>query len=167
MPSRSLAKWISLGIGVASALRIALVWDRLPARMASHFGPSGQPDGFMPRDGFFIFYFGVFGLVIALFMTMPAVLDRIPRELVNIPHREYWLTDERWPDAMERMSGWMAWFGVGLAVLAAAVLQVVLRSNLQQMPLDNGVMLVLIGGFFAFTFYWLFALYRAFRPPTA
>lgn len=165
MTSRALATWVSLGIGVLAVLRVMLVWDQLPERMASHYGASGQPDGFMPRDSFFIFYFGLFSVVIALFLAMPGVISKIPRELVNIPHREYWLTDERWPEAMERMGRWMAWFGVAMALLAATTLHLVLRSNVLRQPLDNGAMLFVIGGFFAFTMYWLVALYRAFRPP--
>jgi len=119
----------------------------------------------MMRDDFFLVYFGIFGVVITLFMAMPALLSHTPRELVNIPHREYWLTDERWPEAMDRMGRWMAWFGVAMAVLAAAVLQLVLRSNLTHEPLETTPMLVVMGVFFAFLIYWLVALYRAFRPP--
>jgi uncharacterized membrane protein len=165
MPSRSLAAMISLGIGALSALRVALVWDRLPERMASHYGASGEPNGFMMRGDFFVFYAGIYGLVITLFLAMPSVLSRIPRELVNIPHREYWLVDERWPEALDRTGRWMAWFGVAMTVFAAGVLQLVLRSNLMRAPLENGPMWVLLGGFFAFTGIWLAALYRAFRPP--
>jgi uncharacterized membrane protein len=165
MPSRSLAGMISLGIALISALRVALVWDRLPERMASHYGPSGKPDGFMMRGEFFIFYFIVFGLVVTLFTTMSPVVSRIPRELVNIPHREYWLTDERWPQAIERMARWMAWFGVAMAMLAAAVLHLVLRSNLQQQPLENNAMFVLLGAFFVICGGWLVGFQRAFRPP--
>lgn len=165
MPSRALAGLISLAIGVLSVLRVALVWDRLPERLASHYGASGQPNGFMMRSDFFIFYGGIFGFVIGLFFAMPTLLSIIPRELVNIPHREYWTTDEQWPEAVERMSRWMAWFGVAMATLAAGVLQLVLRSNLTHEPLENGPMLLLLGGFFVFTGIWLVALYRMFRPP--
>lgn len=166
MGGRSLAGLISLIIGGLSALRVVQVWDKLPERMASHYGPSGQPDGFMPRDDFFIFYAGVFGVVVVLFTSMPVVLSRIPRELVNIPHRAYWTTDERWPEAMERMGRWMAWFGTAMAALAAAVLHLVLRANLAWAPLDNTSMIVVLGSFFAFTGIWLVSLHRAFRPPT-
>ncbi len=166
MPSRSSAAWVCLGIGILSSVRVALVWDQLPARMASHYGASGQPNGFMPRDTFFLFYVGLFSAIITLFLMMPRVLSQLPRELVNIPHRDYWVTDERWPEALKRMGDWMAWFSVALAVLAAATLFLILRSNIWRQPLNNAAMLGILGGFLAFTLYWLVALYRAFRPPT-
>lgn len=165
MASRTLAGFISLGIGVLSAARVALVWDRLPERMASHYGASGRPDGFMMRGDFFVFYFGMFGLLILMFSVLPRIVKVLPREIVNIPHREYWLTDERWPEAMDKMAHWMAWFGVAMAAFAAAVLFLVLRSNLQKAPLDNGFMFLALGSFLAFTGYWLSELYRTFRPP--
>lgn len=120
----------------------------------------------MPRDTFFLFYVGLFSAIITLFLMMPRVLSQLPRELVNIPHRDYWVTDERWPEALKRMGDWMAWFSVALAVLAAATLFLILRSNIWRQPLDNAAMLGILGGFLAFTLYWLVALYRAFRPPT-
>lgn len=166
MPSRTLGGWIALGIGLLSALRVALLWDRLPERLASHYGPSGQPNGFMMRGDFFVFYFGLFAFVVGLFWAMPLVLKGVPRELVNIPHRDYWTTDERWPEAVELLGRWMAWFGVAMTVFAASVLHLVLRSNLTQMPLDNTLMVTFLGIFFAFTAYWLVVLYRAFRPPS-
>lgn len=52
-----------------------------------------------------------------------------------------------------------------MTAFAAAVLHLVLRSNMTQMPLDNTLMITFLGVFFAFTAYWLVVLYRAFRPP--
>lgn len=156
---------LSLGIGVVSALRVSQVWDQLPARMASHYGISGQPDGYMMRDHFFLFYFGIFGAVVGLFNVMPRAMSLFPRELVNLPYREYWTTDERWPEALERIGDWMAWFAVAMAGLGAVVLHLVLRSNLQRMPLESTPMLVAVGAYVAFTVVWIVAMQFAFRPP--
>ena len=39
--------WLALPL---TALQYWMVWDQLPARMATHFGATGQPNGWMPRE---------------------------------------------------------------------------------------------------------------------
>jgi Protein of unknown function (DUF1648) len=39
--------WLALPL---TALQYWSVWDQLPARIATHFGVSGQPNGWMARD---------------------------------------------------------------------------------------------------------------------
>jgi hypothetical protein len=40
---------VSWGLALAVVIRLALVWDALPDRVATHFTRAGEPDGFMPR----------------------------------------------------------------------------------------------------------------------
>jgi hypothetical protein len=62
------ALWLSLP---ALGLRYWLVWDQLPARMASHFNPAGRANGWMPRPlslaftmGFLVFIISIFTVVL-------------------------------------------------------------------------------------------------------
>jgi uncharacterized membrane protein len=159
------ARALVAAFGAIAVVRVVRVWDELPPRMASHFGPSGQPDAFMPRAGFFILYASIFGLAI-LSMLLPNAVRRIPSHLINLPYRRYWAAPERFPRALAMLSEWMAWFSVGLAALALATLELVIRANRARAPLDNGAMLILIGAFLFYTLLWLLALWRSFRPPS-
>ena len=53
--------WLALPL---TALQYWSVWDQLPARMATHFGASGQPNGWMTRDTSLIFAMVVTTLVL-------------------------------------------------------------------------------------------------------
>ena len=53
--------WLALPL---TALQYWSVWDQLPARMATHFGASGQPNGWMARDTSLIFAMIVTALVL-------------------------------------------------------------------------------------------------------
>jgi hypothetical protein len=53
--------WLALPL---TALQYWSVWDQLPARMATHFGVSGQPNGWMARDTSLIFALVVTVLVL-------------------------------------------------------------------------------------------------------
>jgi hypothetical protein len=54
--------WLALPL---TGLQYWSVWDQLPPRMATHFGASGQPNGWMMRDTSFIFAMVVTALVLA------------------------------------------------------------------------------------------------------
>lgn len=150
-----------------AAARVAAVWDRLPPTMASHFGPSGRADAFMPRDGFFWVFGGLAGGTTLLVLLMPWLLKKLPPSLVNLPHREYWLAPERRAEAIARLGGWLAWLGVALAVFMFVALELTLQANLERRPLANGPFMAALIGFLALTIGMLVGLYRRFRIPEA
>ena len=102
--------WLALPL---TALQFWTVWNRLPARMASHFGVTGQPNGWMSREVLLIFSLVLVALLLATFTW---VLTRI-----------------RKPDAL----AWslLAMFYVAIAVLLS-VNSSVLNYNLYSRPLN-------------------------------
>jgi Protein of unknown function (DUF1648) len=63
--------WLALPL---TALQYWSVWDQLPARIATHFGVSGQPNGWMARDTSLIFAMVVTTLVL---LSLTWALTRI------------------------------------------------------------------------------------------
>ena len=63
--------WIALPL---TALRYAQVWNELPARMATHFGVNGQPNGWMPRETSLYFGLGVTAFVLIIFTAIALVI---------------------------------------------------------------------------------------------
>jgi hypothetical protein len=63
--------WLALPL---TGFQYWIVWDQLPARMATHFGASGQANGWMPRQGSLIFSLV---LMVCLLSTFTWVLNRV------------------------------------------------------------------------------------------
>ena len=63
--------WLALPL---TALRYAQVWDQLPARMATHFGANGQPNGWMPRATSLYFGLGLTAFVLIIFTIITVIL---------------------------------------------------------------------------------------------
>jgi membrane protein YdbS with pleckstrin-like domain len=64
--------------GVAGlAIRTTIVWDQLPAVVASHFGANGVANGWMPRSEFFVMSFAVTVPVVTL---LAVICDRAGRD---------------------------------------------------------------------------------------
>lgn len=73
---RRLMAWAPL-VGVAAlAIRAVMVWDRLPARMMSHFDAHGTPNGWMSKSEFFVVSFAVLAPV---FTLLPVMTERVAR----------------------------------------------------------------------------------------
>jgi Domain of unknown function (DUF1648) len=56
--------WLALPL---TGLQYWSVWDQLPTRMATHFGASGQPNGWMPRETACIFAVGLTAFLLVSF----------------------------------------------------------------------------------------------------
>ncbi len=56
--------WLALPV---IGLQYWMVWDQLPVRIASHFGPTGQPNGWMTRETSVIFSLVLVAFLLATF----------------------------------------------------------------------------------------------------
>ena len=65
--------WLALPL---TALRYGQVWDRLPVRMATHFGANGQPNGWMPRETSLYFALGLTAFTLVIFTGIALVLRK-------------------------------------------------------------------------------------------
>ena len=165
MTSAWFPRLITLGLLAMGIARAALVWDRLPEPMASHFGAGGVPNAWSSRGRFFLVLGVAGGGVTLLLANIGSLLRWLPRSIVNLPHREYWSTDERWPIALAKTTVWMAWFGVATAALLLWVVELTLRANLAAGPLPAAPMWGSLALYLGFAVSWLVGLQRAFRPP--
>jgi Protein of unknown function (DUF1648) len=102
--------WLALPL---TAFQFWRVWNELPARMASHFGAAGQPNGWMSRETLAIFFLVLLTFLLATFT--------------------WGLTRVRKPDAL-------AWSLLAMFFVVAGVLlsvnSAVLKYNLYGRPLN-------------------------------
>lgn len=149
------------------AARLSSIWPQLPERMASHFGPSGRPDAWMPRASFIVTLLGAGVGTSALLLLMSPLLRRLPPSMINLPHREYWLAEERRAESMRRLSQNLAWLGFCTAAFMAFVAELTLEANLAHSALDNRLFIAGLLAYALAIFVLMIALFRAFRVPDA
>ncbi|HTU61018.1 MAG TPA: DUF1648 domain-containing protein, partial [Polyangiales bacterium] len=121
---------ILLGVGLFAGWSVSSAWPQLPPRVASHFNGRGQPDGFMPREAFFTDLALIGGGLIVLLLLAPALLRLLPNNLINMPHRDYWLAPERRSESFGYIAIWFGWFAIATSVLLVAMLNLTLRANI-------------------------------------
>ncbi|WP_337174027.1 DUF1648 domain-containing protein [Paludisphaera sp.] len=116
------------------ALSVAATHRLLPDRVATHFGPDGQPDGWASRSDYATYLLSSAALI-SILCAGPLYLTRkLPESLINIPERDYWLAPERRDEAHARL------FALGLGIAAAttglfvALHLLTVRANLARPP---------------------------------
>jgi uncharacterized membrane protein len=159
------ARIVLLALVAATLAQMAWYYPRLPVRMASHFDATGQVNAFLPKDAFFVVHLVVLGLMILVFLFVPALVVRLPPSMINLPNKEYWLAPERRAGTAERLQSFLVGFGNAMLLFLLLVFREAMRANLLPSPhLSNRiwVLLVLLG---VWGIYWTVRLVRAFRLP--
>lgn len=142
---------LALGLGVLAVVR---AWPDLPARVPTHFGLSGQPDGWGGRGT--ILLLPVISVV--LYIVLSAV-QRIPASWYNYPVA---ITGENRERQVRLARSLVSWLKAGLAAMLAHLTIATLRTALGSAEgLDPFVIWVWLAVIFALVGIYLARAIRA------
>ncbi len=159
--SRSSVAFVAL-LAVLAAF-VVVTSRGLPVVVASHFGPGGLPNGFMPRSAYTIIMLVLVVVPPLLLGILPSSLARRGGSKLNIPNRAHWLAPER----REATTAYLSLQGKVFAALVALFLAyahwLVVKANasapvvLPQVPFYVG-----LGAFLVIVVLWVASLYAHF-----
>jgi uncharacterized membrane protein len=163
MPRGHSSRWAS-AVVVGAITAIALTSDRLPERVASHFGPDGSANGFMARHIYLALMLAIgVGAPVLMSLMAGAFVHSFAR-FINIPNRAHWLAPARREATVAYLATHAAWLAAGLAVFVLAVHLLVIRANRLNPPrLDTREMIALLVAFAGSLVVWMAVLSRRFR----
>ncbi len=138
---------------------------QLPERVASHFGFSGEANGWMGRSVYLVFM-AFFGMIFPMIAPLVGLLvGRLPMSVINLPNKEYWLAPER----REGTTAFLVSQLLRLAVLELGLVivlhQLVVDANRQQPPRMSSMVWAVLAVFLVFLAGWIWSLVRHFRLP--
>ncbi len=136
----------------------------LPLQMASHFNAEGIADGFMSQEGYTNTMLALIVLVPGLLALTPLGMRKLPANLINIPHKEYWLTPERREHTFQTLHRFMSVMACFLLLFLSYVHWLVILANERQPPAMSVLNIVL--GMIVFLFLigiWSLLLHRQFK----
>lgn len=120
-------------LGVFTVLGLvqqALYWPHWPERVATHFGPSGQADGWMSRGPAAAFQTVLQVLFPWFFVAIGQWVGKLPNAMINVPHKEYWLAPERRQESLRWMAGMLTWVAVATSLFLGCLGHLSYRANL-------------------------------------
>jgi serine/threonine-protein kinase len=137
----------------------AYVWGtatQLPERVATHFGASGQPNGWMTRAGHVQFTL-IFGLIVPAFVVgIFAAMRFFGDRWLNIPRKDYWLAPERRQETYDFILRQGFWFaGMFIAFLAAIHHSIITANTRSPVTLPGSDVGWIAGPYLVATFVWV------------
>ncbi|MFC1858121.1 DUF1648 domain-containing protein [Thermodesulfobacteriota bacterium] len=127
-----LLPFILLGALVAATVgQVVHFYPHLPALVVSHWGPGGQPDGWLNKTAFFgamvISELGTTGCFVAVAVAFPY----IPKRWTNLPHKDYWLAPERRSGTVQYVRIQMLWAAVVIEAAMVLLWQSTINANVK------------------------------------
>jgi len=153
---------------VAGLIQWVQYYPLLPERKAAHFNYEGLPNGWQPKDGFFLLMLVVVGVTAVIPFLSARLIAARPNNQINLPNRSYWLAPERREATIRFIGAQMAWFGCGVLGVLLFGTSLAIHANLPlDCRFDNSTMIKVLGGFLFLTVIWMVRFMRHFfRVPT-
>jgi uncharacterized membrane protein len=148
-----------------SLLQNAYYWQRLPERVATHFNGTGQADGWMHRDQATLMMIGFQTIMPILFIGIAYMIYFIPANLINIPHREFWLSGDRREASLAFVARSTAAFSLAISAFFLGINQLTFQANTSDGRLNPWAFWTLLVCFLGFTALWILGLLLRFRIP--
>ena len=138
----------------------------LPDRLASHFGASGMPNGWMTKSQFFITYAVVILPAFIVEFWAHGRIAKTPDAKLRLPNKEYWLAPEHRAETFAYFENFFAWFGCAFLLVEVSAMGLAMRANFDTPPLlPTGPIVSVIAGFVLYNVAAVIAMLRRFSTP--
>jgi uncharacterized membrane protein len=139
----------------------------LPERIATHFDPTGNADGWMSRTthvaGFLVLGLAMPGFIVGLIYA----IRFFPSSTLNVPHTAHWRTPANYQLACAYLFNHALWLAALNTLFFAALHACIVHANTTTPPsLPSGALGLAVGVFFTGLSLWISFLIRFFykRP---
>ena len=146
--------------------QIIFYYPQLPEYMATNFGGSGNPQAWTSKNLFLIINTSILLIPFLIFLFLPTILRKTPDRLLNIPNKEYWLTEERREETFKRTENYFEWIFVGIIAFTIIIFQMVVNANLSEDKNLSGYFGIVLIGFFIYIIVLVVKLILTFRKPS-
>ena len=154
-------------LAVGAAIYFSSYYAQMPEVVASHFNGRGVANGWQTKSAFFGVFVSVSVLAAVIGFGIPLIIAAVPRQLINLPNKRYWLAPEHVAETQEFLKAYFAWFGCAVFLTMILTFDYAIQSNLHpdNRP-DPSRMWYILAGFLLFTLAWTVRMLTKFlRPP--
>jgi uncharacterized membrane protein len=151
MQDSRLPRSIFVVLTIFAAIYFWSNYAQLPEVVASHFNARGVANGWQTKSTFLTFFAGAVALASFLAFGVPFLISKMPAELINLPHKEYWLAPERRAQTLALLGGSFAWFSCGVLLVVTTAVNYAIGRNLHpEAQMDPPAIEYVLGGFVVF-----------------
>jgi len=108
----------------------AFYFSRLPETVASHFNIINEPDAWMSKKTFLFVHVGIIIFMSVLFWGIPHMLPKLPKSIINLPNKDYWMSEKNIEETFAVFKRFFFWFGSLTIVFITVIFQEVYNTNI-------------------------------------
>jgi uncharacterized membrane protein len=152
--------FLILALGILNCLH---AYPQLPQLLASHFSANGTPNGWLPKNTFFLLTAIMMAISALPGFLAPRSIASQPDSRLNLPKKSYWLAPERRAETLGFIKTQMTWFSCGILFVLLYGTSQAINANLPSVGSFNarGMFYVMVG-FVAMTLFWMVRFVRHF-----
>ena len=136
MKARRIGTVIAVIILLSLLMYMAFTYNRLPERIAIHFGPQNKPNQWAEKSSFFLWFpILVLGLNILDLVILPKLTSKIPHSAMNIPWKKYWFAEpERKFEAIQRINAILSFSALFVNIIFLFAYHIIYLENIPNPP---------------------------------
>ncbi|NQY33169.1 MAG: hypothetical protein HRT56_08365 [Coraliomargarita sp.] len=155
-----------VAVYLANVLLGLLSLSILPERVVSHFSAAGVPKSWTDSSANFVLMLALHSATFLLFFGLPRIVKEIPRDLLSIPNKDYWMRGARFAEFNRQITLRFHQYGLATLVFFLGVGGLLLEANLgEQIQLRMGLFWLFVGAFLIYTVVWVVQLFGTFGLP--
>ncbi len=170
MKARRIGTVIAVIILLSLLLYIVCTYNRLPDRIAIHFGPQNKPNQWAEKSSFFLWFpILVLGVNILDLVILPKLTSKIPHSAMNIPWKKYWFSEpERKFEAIQRINAILSFSALFVNIIFLFAYHIIYLESAPDppyhIPYNIGIFFILGTALVFLVFIFLY-LIVSFKPP--
>ena len=130
-----------------------------------NFGGGGAPNSWGSKGAFVLIMVGCVALCAAIGF-LGHTIKRMPKQLLSLPHRDYWLRPENLPGFYRRLDNYLAECGVAMLLFFFWVILLCLMAHDQDpVRLNETSLFIGLGALLLWCVYYCIKPFWIFRPP--
>ncbi len=103
----------------------------LPEKVAVHYGASGVANSWGNRQFLVMFNLATITVLLVLFVAISLLVKHIPDYMINLPNKEYWLSNERRKKTLSKIQNISLAMGSATIVLLLVIIEIVYLTNIR------------------------------------
>ncbi len=111
-------------------IQVAYYYSYLTQKVAVHFNSSGNADSYGNKTTVMIFQIVIILTLSSVFFLLSKYLHKIPNSLINLPYKNFWLSEKRKMDSLRTISGALLKLIAYTNFLLIAIFQLMIKANI-------------------------------------
>jgi len=105
-------------------------YPHLPETIASHYNIRSEPDAWMSKQTSIVIHSATMVFLAVLFSCMIYFVPKLPRTMINLPNKDYWLNEINSEETFLVLRRLMFWLGSITIGFLSLIIQEVYNSNI-------------------------------------